>query len=154
MKIDKRHPAPRFFTWIERTGNAHPAWYYTAPLTACIIAIMVASLLPSSNIPRFHVSDKLIHGAMYALLGWLFLRAWVRDQPPTGAAVLMVGAICAAWGLYLECLQGLTPDRSFEMIDEVSNVAGTFAGMIGWMGWNRLFVRFVSAPVGPEILHQ
>ncbi|MEN6627205.1 MAG: VanZ family protein [Candidatus Sumerlaeia bacterium] len=140
MKTDG-NLAARFLRWAERHGNAHPLWYYTLPLTLCIVAIMVASLMPSSQVPKIRVSDKLVHGAMYAGLGWLLLRAWVRGRQPTGAAVLLVGAIGAVWGLYLECLQGLTPDRSFEILDEVFNIAGTFAGMISWLGWNRVFLR-------------
>lgn len=135
--------AARPFIWVERVGNAHPAFYYTLPLTACIIAIMIASLIPSRDIPKVHISDKLVHGLMYAGLGWLMLRAWVRDRRPTGAAILMVAGICSAWGFYLECLQSLTPDRGFELLDEATNILGAVAGTALWLGWQRVFIRVI-----------
>ncbi|MCE5230917.1 VanZ family protein [bacterium] len=133
--------AVRPFVWVERAGNAHPAIYYTLPLTLWIVAIMAACLVPGDDIPKIRVSDKLVHGLMYAGLGWLMLRAWVRDRQPTGAAVLLVALVATAWGFYIECLQVLTPDRSFDILDEASNVIGAAVGIGLWLVWQRIFSR-------------
>lgn len=140
----KRNVAARLLGWVERVGNAHPALYYTLPLTACVVAIMIASLIPSRDIPKVRVSDKLVHGLMYTALGWMMLRAWARAGRPTGAAILMVAGICSAWGFYLECLQGLTPDRSFDLVDEAANMVGAVVGIGLWVGWRKIFSRMTG----------
>lgn len=148
MDMENKQPVRSFvgrvLGWVERVGNAHPVFYYTLPLTACIVTIMIASLIPSRDIPKVHVSDKLVHGLMYAGLGWLMVRAWVRDRRASGAAVLIVAGVCSAWGFYIECLQSLTPDRGFDLIDQSANTMGAVFGVGLWVGWQRVFSRIIG----------
>jgi VanZ family protein len=125
--------------------------YYTLPLAIWVSWIAYASLAPSSGLPHieFPAADKFEHGSHYALLGLLWLRAWVRLHRITFAAIIGTLAVCAAWGFYLEVLQALTGFRSFDFGDLLANVVGAFIGIIALMIWRRKRAQRVTAPEGP-----
>jgi VanZ family protein len=125
------------FGRLHKWGARRPALYYTLPLAVWAIFIMVGSLSPPPPIPLVGRFDKLVHAGLYAVLGWLFLRAWVREERVTAGSVVLVWLIAAGWGLYLECLQGLTPHRTFDWLDAAANALGVAAGIGLWIGWRR-----------------
>lgn len=139
---------------LDRWGAGHPFLHYTLPLTAWVVFITVASLAPSSYLPqfKFDLADKVEHISCYALFGLLFLRGWAREESPTLAACLLVGAICTAWGLYLEFMQRLTGYRRFDWWDEFCSALGVAAGVGAWVLAQRwLAARKLPGPLNHTV---
>ena len=87
-----------------------------------VLVIAYGSLMP--NPPSLDVDngDKWQHLAGYALLaGW-----WTMVLPKQRWAVLLVAA---AYGVLIECLQGLTSYRSFDVLDMAANALGASLGV-------------------------
>lgn len=123
--------------WLARLhqwGVCRPFRYYTVPLLAWIVAISVASLAPSRDLPQldFKFADKVGHLAVYVIFGALLLRGWTRQQRPRWAVFLTLALVTYLWGLYLEFLQRLTGDRSFDLWDAACNGLGALIGMGLW----------------------
>lgn len=105
-------------------------WSISIPvLWAVCIAVM--SLIPPSDIPvkSFPFQDKIGHLVVYALLAWLtmwsFSRAALRVKPAILVLSIMV------YGLIMEILQyKFFPYRSFEILDIVANIIGSFGGYL------------------------
>lgn len=89
-----------------------------------LLAIAYGSLMhnpPSLDVPE---GDKWQHLAGYAgLAGW-----WALTLPRRRLAVWL-GA--AAYGVLMECLQGLTDYRSFDVLDMLANGTGALLGLVG-----------------------
>ncbi|HEY9102494.1 VanZ family protein [Chitinimonas sp.] len=89
-----------------------------------LLVIAYGSLMhnpPSLDVPE---GDKWQHLAGYAVLaGW-----WVLTLPHHRLAVWL-GA--AGYGVLMECLQGLTDYRSFDVLDMLANGTGALLGLAG-----------------------
>ncbi len=90
------------------------------------LAILIGSLLPLSMPPAAN-SDKLLHLAGYGLLsGW-----WCLCLPHRYWRVALAATF---YGVLIECLQALTPFRSFDLLDMLANACGALLGMaLAWM---------------------
>ncbi|MDK2125696.1 VanZ family protein [Parachitinimonas caeni] len=101
----------------------------------CIaLAILAGSLLPLSMPPAAN-SDKLLHLAGYGLLsGW-----WCLCLPHHRLRVALVATF---YGVLIECLQALTPFRSFDVLDMLANGCGALLGMGMGLAWgSRLYKK-------------
>jgi VanZ family protein len=118
-------------TRLRHYAARRPFWYYTTPLLAWTGMIAWATLAPAEDLPelRLPYSDKLEHGAVYAILGLLFCRAWIRRDPPRRRVLLAVWLIASLWGFYLEFLQLLTGYRTFDLWDEATNALAVALGI-------------------------
>ncbi|MCU0773650.1 MAG: MATE family efflux transporter [Ideonella sp.] len=117
-----------FLAWVlrERDPAAAPftpqqLWSLAAAI-GITVAALVGSLAPSVPMPQVAFGDKLVHAAGYAALaiGWQLA---LRGRP--WATWLGV----AAFGVGIECLQGLLPWRSFQWLDMVANGTGAALGL-------------------------
>lgn len=92
-----------------------------------IAAILVGSLMPNPPIPEAPNSDKIAH-----LLGYALLSAWWSlNLPKRPWLVFLTGS---ALGVIIECLQALTPYRSFDPLDMLANSAGCLIGLLlAWL---------------------
>jgi VanZ family protein len=91
--------------------------------------IILLSSQPASGLPRtwFEHSDKLVHAAIYCLLGALTARAAVRS----GRAVILAAlAGCLAFGLFDEWYQQFTPGRASDLADVLADAIGATAGFL------------------------
>jgi VanZ family protein len=122
-----------------RAGQQRPRWYYTAPLVAWLLLISAASLGSPSNLPQLDIplSDKLEHLAAYLMLGLLLLRGWTRQSRPGRVAIVSSFILASLWGLYLEFMQGLTPNRTYDLWDQAVNTLGVALGVVLWTLWRR-----------------
>ena len=98
------------------------------PPAAWAGAILVATSIPGSQVPRVglpHV-DKVVHFALYAVLGVLLARAIlatvVRRARPRTMAVALAGM--AGFAALDEWHQRWVPGRSADFPDWVADVAG------------------------------
>lgn len=89
-------------------------------------AIFTASSIPSARLPApaFSGADKLVHVAIFALLGWLVARASRRGP----AAALGAGA----YGALDELHQRFTPGRFMDPWDALADLVGASAGAAAW----------------------
>lgn len=105
------------------------AWVLAARVgfACCLVGIAWVSLLPPDQVPSGPaVSDKVMHGLGYALLGALAVASGLRWLP---AVVVAVG-----FGLILEVAQRLTGYRSFEWADLAADAVGAAIGAaLGWL---------------------
>lgn len=89
-----------------------------------ILTVGVLSLVPSPpQPPVFLAWDKAQHALAYAVLAWWCLQCWPRQAP-----WLLAGLI--AYGIALEGLQALTPQRMLEAGDMLANAVGAGVGAI------------------------
>ena len=89
--------------------------------------ILFLSSQPGSDLPPtwFEHSDKLVHAAVYWLLGALTARAAVRS----GRAVVIAALVgCIAFGLFDEWYQQFTPGRASDLADFIADAIGASVG--------------------------
>ena len=112
----------------------------TAPLSGWIVFISYACMSPPSDLPSisFAISDKLAHAMLFGILAFLALRAWTPLGPIRARSAWLVFLVATAWGYYLECLQGLPPDRSYDLMDLLADGVGAGIGVAVtafWRSW-------------------
>jgi len=78
--------------------------------------------------------DKLEHFAAYGLLTFLFCQIYAREKTRIVYALAFV-----AMGIALEFLQGMTPTRTFDVMDMLANTIGVG---LGWLA-GALFEKHV-----------
>ena len=120
--------ARRLWTWL--------------PLLAYAGAIILLSSQPADELPRpsFFGEDKLVHLAIYSVLGALAARAGTRARLGRGAALLL--APCLAFALFDEWYQQFTPGRSSDLLDVLADALGASAGFLLVLRYHR--ARHVS----------
>jgi VanZ family protein len=99
-------------------------------------AILTATSIPGRFIPTsgFHYADKLVHGTMYGVLGFLLCRA-MDDPTRTTRTRAMFGAflLCVAIGATDEWHQEYIQGRSAEVADWTADSAGGLIGAATWL---------------------
>lgn len=95
--------------------------FWRVLLVGAMAALLVLSLLPSSDDLPTTGWDKANHLLGFAALGWLGHRSWPRQWGMTLFGLL-------AYGVLIECLQLITPDRMAELSDVVADGIGLAFG--------------------------
>jgi VanZ family protein len=93
--------------------------------------IFVLSSVPGSAIPDvpWRLTDKVVHVALYAVLGFLIGRALAATTTlAQGSRFLLAAALAAAYGVTDELHQLLTPRRSCDFYDGVADAIGGLLG--------------------------
>jgi VanZ family protein len=95
-------------------------------LWLCGVAVLVVvCLLPSHDLPKLRISDKLEHAAAFALLAASAVQLFER-----GRALVLVGCGLLALGIGIEFAQALfTTTRAMEAADVVADAVGIVAGL-------------------------
>jgi VanZ family protein len=99
-----------------------------------IIVYLSSQSYPSRHFPSFlfGLSDKMIHGVEYGILGILLYRAFRQITQPLGSIVLAV--ICAVgFGITDEIHQWFVPHRHADIWDVVADTAGATFFVCGWV---------------------
>jgi VanZ family protein len=118
--------APRSRRWLH-------AWL---PVLIWAAILFGLSSIPGAKIPNVRISyaDKIVHGGLYGILGFLCFRGSLRtNKLGPGAAVLIAVSVALGYGLSDEVHQLFVPQRSFDLLDLAADVAGGSAGALG--GW-------------------
>jgi VanZ family protein len=124
------------------------AWWPAALWAAIVVTV---SSLPRLRVPLllFRGSDKLAHGAEYALLGLLLVFGLARDPATRGLrrllAVVIAAAGIAVFGGLDEWHQSWVPGREASVWDWAADVAG---GALGAVLGARLWCRGRGASRG------
>ncbi len=109
--------------------------YWAPVLLYCGIIVYVSSLsYPSRNLPSFFssLSDKLVHGVEYGILGILLYRALrhtTRIIQTIGVAIF-----CATvFGITDEFHQWYVPHRHADLWDVVADASGATFFILAWV---------------------
>ncbi len=105
--------------------------FYWLPIIIYCLAIFIQSSLPApESLPAFPQSDKLLHAGAYALLGFLFWRAFkITQVPKTAMLLILLSALSStAYGISDEVHQYFVPSRTFSLGDMLANTVGSFIG--------------------------
>jgi VanZ family protein len=106
------------------------AWW---PVLAWAAFIFVLSSIPGTKLPEVKTphADKIVHAAVYLVLGALCLRAIRRTSRLTGARAVAVATLLAAlYGISDELHQIFTPFRTADWHDAAADTAGGLAGAL------------------------
>ena len=104
--------------------------FIPAVLTAIVIAI--ASLWENPQMPQaITVSDKLVHGVLYAMLAISMIAAVGRDARTRVLPYIYTCVIATSYGALMEILQRFcTLTRSGEMADLYADAIGAIIGVL------------------------
>ena len=114
--------------------------YLWGPVLAHMALIFAASSRPDTSAVPSAIPDKVVHFAVYALLGVLILRAVAggRRSGITWLGVVVSIVIATLYGITDEWHQGFVPNRTPDVMDVVADLAGASAGAIVTAGVTRL----------------
>jgi VanZ family protein len=98
-------------------------WFFVGLVLAA--AITVVCLLPSSDLPSFHLWDKLEHALAWVALAFWFGSVVVRRD------IVCVGVCLVALGGAIELLQGwMALGRSADIKDLLADSVGILIGVL------------------------
>ncbi len=115
-----------------RRRSAAVAWL---PPLAWGAALLVLSAQPAGRFPAAGVPhlDKLVHGALYAVLGALTGRALALRAPAGRIAAAVVAAAAVSlvgFGALDEWSQGFSPGRTTSLADLAADAIGAWIGLL------------------------
>ena len=115
-------------------------WGPACLLMAVIFGVSSLSTLPSSTAD---ISDKLLHGLTYALLGALLLRglANAQWQGVTGAMATLASLLATLYGCSDEFHQSFVPGRSPEIADVLFAAVGATCAVVLLWAWSIIKAR-------------
>jgi VanZ family protein len=87
-----------------------------------VLTLMVSLMPPALDSSSGH-ADKIVHLAGYAVLTFWWAQLVTRQRWKLAIAV-------ALFGIAIELLQGLTPDRMPDLLDALANSSGV---LLGWL---------------------
>ena len=109
---------------------------YWLPLLIYMLIIFIQSSYPTIDTPGPSHLDKLFHLAAYALLGYLFARAYGASRLQRHMALIVILAIASAslYGVLDELHQSLVPQRRADPWDVGADFLGSLIGVgIYWL---------------------
>ncbi|MDA8255911.1 MAG: VanZ family protein [Betaproteobacteria bacterium] len=87
-----------------------------------VVTLMVSLMPPALEVGSGH-TDKIVHLAGYAVLMFWWAQLVTRQRWKLALAIVL-------FGLAIEGLQGLTPDRLPDLLDALANSGGV---LLGWL---------------------
>jgi VanZ family protein len=93
--------------------------------------ILILTSIPGSHLPVLpsHNFDKVVHLAIYGVLGWLVARAWSSGSRAMAAALAVV-VLVSCFGALDEWHQQFIPQRSMDLLDWTADTAGATIGVL------------------------
>ncbi|MBW8457791.1 MAG: VanZ family protein [Thiobacillus sp.] len=88
-----------------------------------IVLTLVVSLMPPALGDSSGHADKIVHLAGYAMLTFWWAQLVIRSRWKLAIAVVL-------FGMAIELLQGLTPERMPDLLDALANSGGV---LLGWL---------------------
>ena len=100
--------------------------------------ILILTSIPGSHLPVLPSRnfDKVVHLAIYGVLGWLTARAWSSRSRVTAAALAVV-LLISCFGALDEWHQQFIPQRSMDLLDWTADTAGAAIGVLLAVASNR-----------------
>jgi VanZ family protein len=118
-----------------RAASRRTRWILAA---ACVLGVVVVSVLPSgpgllggwdrSISPRLQDAG---HVPAYCLVFLSLAWAQSASRTPAWGRLLLTALACCALGMVLEIVQAFVPGRTCSVSDELANIGGVTAGLLG-----------------------
>lgn len=91
--------------------------------------ILILTSIPGTSLPvlPFQYFDKVVHLAIYGVLGWLTARAWTSGSRVSAAALVAI-VLVSCFGALDEWHQQFIPQRSMELLDWAADTTGAAIG--------------------------
>ena len=123
-----------------------PAWLHMA---AIFVLSSMSDLPPAPG----GVSDKVLHGVVYAVLGALMLRGVARGTWTGVTALTAVGAalLTTLYGCSDELHQRFVPGRTPELLDVTVDAFGAGVAVVALWAWS--IIRSSRANASPRSTH-
>ena len=110
---------------------------YYFPFVLVLVTIFILSSLSSGSLKPFQFTDlfaldKIGHFLAYASLSFCYYAGfrYARQRAPQGREIWKIFAICAIYGVVLECGQlFFFTSRSYEFADMIANALGAGSGL-------------------------
>jgi len=93
--------------------------------------ILILTSIPGSHLPVLpsHNLDKIVHLAIYGMLGWLAARAWSCGSRAVAVALAVV-LLISCFGALDEWHQQFIPQRSMDLLDWTADTVGATIGVL------------------------
>jgi len=107
------------------------------PAVLWAATIFVLSSFPGSAYPATNLvnADKLVHVALYGLLGALCARGFVHDRGRgLWSALALAALVSTLYGISDELHQAFVPGRNSDWRDVVADAVGSLLGA-AWITW-------------------
>ena len=115
-----------------KANTLHKILSYWFPVFIYCLLIFMQSSYPSpESVPDWPYIDKLLHIAVYALLGALFLRAFktLRIQHNLKLVMILSILLSSLYGISDEIHQHFVPFRNADLMDVFADVLGSIIGV-------------------------
>jgi VanZ family protein len=111
------------------------------PTAVVSILILIAVLLPGSNVPDVNIAgfDKVVHIGMFGLWAWAIRYDFFLSR----FNFLLAMSAGLAFSLFTELLQIFVEGRSFDWTDMVADGVGLVLGLVTG-GWVARYLRKAS----------
>jgi VanZ family protein len=106
--------------------------YWLPVIFYCLVIFIQSSYPATESLPSLPHIDKAAHAGAYALLGFLFFRAFQTTRIRKGAVLLVILSALASsvYGISDEIHQYFVPSRTADILDMAANTAGSFMGAV------------------------
>jgi VanZ family protein len=132
---------------VRRPAVVRAAWWWGPVVAYAVVIFIVSSISQPPSLPEI-VTDKDLHGGLYAGFALVVLRALARRwERVTLLTVLGAIVVAVLYGISDEFHQSFVPGRTSDAADVVADGTGaTVAGGIAWLV-ARFGVRGASARI-------
>ena len=122
------HPHPGYRARQTRSRVSSQRWL---PPLLWAAFILILTSIPGSHLPALPSRnfDKIVHLAIYGVLGWLTARAWSGGSRVMVAALAVV-VLISCFGALDEWHQQFIPQRSMDLLDWTADTAGATIGVL------------------------
>jgi VanZ family protein len=122
------HPPTGCRAHQSRSRVSSQRWLPPLLWAACIL---ILTSIPGSHLPALPTrnADKIVHLAIYCVLGWLTARAWSNGSRLTAAALAVV-LLISCFGALDEWHQQFIPQRSMDLLDWAADTTGATIGVL------------------------
>jgi len=115
-------------------------FYWLPVIFYCLLIFIQSSYPATDSLPAFPHADKLVHAGGYAILGFLFYRAYGKTvtQRQVFRLFIISGLSAMLYGISDEIHQFFVPSRTADIIDMMADTVGGFMGAAtAWMVWRK-----------------
>ncbi|MDL1968860.1 MAG: VanZ family protein [Deltaproteobacteria bacterium] len=116
---------------MQLSGSKKFIYYWFPVIIYCLLIFILSSYPSPGNIPNLPYLDKLIHFAVYAILGVLFFMAFRTQRFKENITMVIMLSILSSslYGMSDEVHQYFVPHRNASIMDFLADVTGSICGV-------------------------
>lgn len=103
------------------------------------VSLMKQSSLPENTFLQSIYADKWIHVILYVVLSFLVVQALNKNFTESSKIFFYAAFVSIIYGILMEVAQSkMNLGRSFELLDILANITGSFSGVLIYKKKNRI----------------